>query len=103
MRSTLTEDMQKEAIRMMRLGIKCAEIARRIGVSSNSVYRLKKKVFGIQKDDTIQGDEDLRKWVWLQENWHFKKKEPPKPKRKTNFHTPYNFESFKRKEESYDH
>ena len=102
MRSVLTEEMQQKAIRWMKLGIHSAEIARRLGVSSNSVYRLKKKVFGIQHNDTVQGEEDLKKWVWLQENWHFKKKEPPKPKRKPTIRTPYNYESF-RKEEENDH
>lgn len=102
MRPTLTEEMQQKAIRWMKLGIHSAEIARRLGVSSNSVYRLKKKVFGIKSDDLVQGDEDLQKWNWLLKNWHFKKVEPRKPKRKPTIKTPYNYESF-RKEEPNDY
>lgn len=98
MRSALTEEMQQKAIRWMKLGIHSAEIARRLGVSSNSVYRLKKKVFGIKSDDLVQGDEDLQKWNWLLKNWHFKKVEPRKPKRKLTIRTPYNYESFRKEE-----
>lgn len=110
MRSTLTEDMQREVIRLLSLGISCAEIARKLGVSHQTVWRFKKKTVGVNEEviipgiGLIQDKYDLAKWQWLQKYWHFKKPEPPKPKpRKVNFRTPYNYDSIRRKEESDDH
>lgn len=110
MRLTLTEEQQKEIVRLLNLGISCAEIARRLKVHPNTVWRFKKKTVGVNEKTSIpepsliQDEYDLQKWQWLQKNWHFKKPEPPKPKpRKVNFRTPYNYDSIRRKEESDDH
>lgn len=108
MRLTLTDDQQREIIRMLSIGISCAEIARRLKVHPNTVWRFKKKTVGVNEKTSIpepaliQDEYDLQKWQWLQKNWHFKKPEPPKPKRKPTIRTPYNYESFKRKEEPND-
>ena len=105
MRLTLTEEQQKEIVRLLNLGISCAEIARRLKVHPNTVWRFKKKTVGVNEKTSIpepaliQDEYDLQKWQWLQKNWHFKKPEPPKPKpRKIGFHTPYNYEIFRKEE-----
>lgn len=109
MRSKMTDEQRSEIARMLDLGISCAEIARKLGLSHSQVFRQKKSLkekenLPVVNGKLIQDEYDLQKWKWLVKNWHFKKPEPPKPKpRKVNFRTPYNYDSIRRKEESDDH
>lgn len=104
MRSTMTDEQKSEIARMLELGISCAEIARKLGLSHSQVFRQKKSLkekeeLQVVKGNLIQDEYDLDKYKWLLKNWHFKKPEPPKPKpRKTAFHTPYNYEVFRKEE-----
>ena len=108
MRPKITDEQRSEIARMLDLGITCAEISRKLGLSESQVYRQKKALkekaeLQIVKGNLIHDEYDLDKYKWLLKHWHFKKPEPPKPKpRKVNFRTPYNYEIF-RKEESNDH
>lgn len=108
MRPKITDEQRSEIARMLDLGITCAEISRKLGLSESQVYRQKKALkekaeLQIVKGNLIHDEYDLDKYKWLLKHWHFKKPEPPKPKpRKIGFHTPYNFEVF-RKEEPNDH
>lgn len=108
MRPKITDEQRSEIARMLDLGITCAEISRKLGLSESQVYRQKKALkekaeLQIVKGNLIHDEYDLDKYKWLLKHWHFKKPEPPKPKpRKIGFHTPYNYEIF-RKEEPNDH
>lgn len=104
MRSKMTDEQRSEIARMLDLGITCAEISRKLGLSESQVYRQKKALkekaeLQIVKGNLIHDEYDLDKYKWLLKHWHFKKPEPPKPKpRKIGFHTPYNFEVFRKEE-----
>ena len=108
MRSKMTDEQRSEIARLLELGISCAEIARKLGLSHSQVFRQKKSLkekeeLQVVKGNLIQDEYDLDKYKWLLKHWHFKKPEPPKPKpRKVNFRTPYNYDSIRRKEEPND-
>lgn len=101
MRMTLTDEQQKEIVRLLKLEISCAEIARRIGTSPQCVWRFKKKIGAVNEASVvpapglIRDKYDLEKWELLQKNWPPKMPQKPKPKRKPSIRTPYNFDQFK--------
>lgn len=99
----LSEEEQQEIKDMLEDGISCAEIARTIGRSQATVQRYR-KAFGYPPVYSAQTNElkqaaDKQLYKWLLKNWHFKVENPkPKPKREVHFHTPYNFERFRRED-----
>lgn len=101
MRMTLTEEQQAEIIRLLKLEISCAEIARRIGTNPQRVWRFKKMIGAVNEDSVIpppgliRDKYDLEKWELLQKNWPPKMPQKPKPKRRPSIRTPYNFDKFK--------
>ncbi|MBP5170315.1 MAG: helix-turn-helix domain-containing protein [Oscillospiraceae bacterium] len=99
----LTPEEQQEIRDMLEDGISCAEIARTIGRSQATIQRYR-KIMGFppvycSMTDTLNKKEDAKRYKWLQEHWHFKVANPkPKPKRKVEFHTPYNYMKFRKED-----